>query len=44
MIDEQFRNPAIEEVHEKRMNELCMGNDPATTYFQKLEVEVKLAR
>ncbi len=38
-----FRDPAIEEVHEKRMKEMKMGGDPATVFFQKLEHEAKLA-
>ncbi len=39
----QFCDPAIEEVHEKRMGELRMGSDPAHIYFQRLEREAKLA-
>lgn len=39
---EQFRDPAIELVHEKRMGELRMGSDPAHLYFWKLEREAKL--
>ncbi len=42
-INDQFHDPAIEEVHEKKMYELRMGNNPATVYFQKLEQEAKLA-
>ncbi len=38
-----FRDPTIEEVHEKRMKEMKMGSDPATVFFQKLEQEAKLA-
>ncbi len=40
---QQFCDPAIEEVHEKKMRELRMGGDAATIYFQKLEQEAKLA-
>ncbi|PBK74574.1 hypothetical protein ARMSODRAFT_1013578 [Armillaria solidipes] len=32
----------VEEVHEKKMFDLDMGNGPATTYFQELEKEAKL--
>lgn len=42
MTKTQFYNPAIEEVHEKHINDLHMGNGAATTYFQKLEEEAKL--
>ncbi len=38
-----FRDPAVKEVHEKRMKEMKMGTDPATVFFQKLEHEAKLA-
>ncbi len=44
MFKKQFHDPAIEEVHEKRMKELKMGTDPTTVFFQKLEREAKLAR
>lgn len=40
---EQFWDPAIKLVHEKRMGEIKMGNDPAHLYFWKLEREAKLA-
>lgn len=40
---DQFRDPAIELVHEKRMCEVKMGSDPTYTFFQKLEREAKLA-
>lgn len=40
---EQFRDMAVELVHEKRMGDLKMGNDPAHLYFRKLEREAKLA-
>ncbi len=39
---EQFRDPAIELVHEKRMSETKMGSDPAHVFFRKLEREAKL--
>ncbi len=39
----QFCDPAIEEVHKKRMKELKMGVDPTMVFFQKLEQEAKLA-
>ncbi len=42
ITETQFRDPAIEEVHKKCMFNLRMGNS-ATTYFQKLEEEAKLA-
>ncbi len=42
-VKKQFCDSAIKEVHEKRMNELRMGSNPATVYFQKLEQEAKLA-
>ncbi len=38
-----FRDPAIEEEHDKRMRNMKMANDPATVFFQKLEIEAKLA-
>lgn len=40
---EQFHDPAVEEVHKKKMKELKMGSDTATVYFQKLEREASLA-
>ncbi len=40
---EQFRDPAIELVHEKRMGELRMNNNPTHIYFRKLKREAKLA-
>ncbi len=40
---EQFRNPAIELVHKKRMGEIKMGTDPAHVYFRKLKRGAKLA-
>ncbi len=42
MVNTQFRDPAVEEVHEKRMFDLRMGNGTATAYFQRLEEEAKL--
>ncbi len=39
----QFWDPAIEEVHEKWMREMHMGNDPVHIYFCRLEQEAKLA-
>ncbi len=44
MMEAQFHDPAIEEVHEKRMNDLCMGNGATTIYFQRLEEKAKLMR
>lgn len=41
---EQFHDPTIKEVYEKRMGELKMAGDVATVYFQKLKREAKLAR
>ncbi len=43
IINAQFWDPAIEEVHEKHMYDLHMKNNPVTTYFQRLEEEAKLA-
>ncbi|SJL06741.1 uncharacterized protein ARMOST_10083 [Armillaria ostoyae] len=43
LINEQFCDPAIEEVHKKKMFNLQMGNGAATTYFQELERLAKLA-
>ncbi|SJK98310.1 uncharacterized protein ARMOST_01575 [Armillaria ostoyae] len=37
-VNDQFRDPAAMEVQEKKMFDLRMGNGPATTYFQELEV------
>ncbi|PBK64750.1 hypothetical protein ARMSODRAFT_978977 [Armillaria solidipes] len=42
-IVERFSDPAVMEVHKKKMFELRMGNGAATTYFQELEVEVTKA-
>ncbi len=42
LIRERFRDPAVEEVHEKRMGELKMTGT-AVQFFQKLEREAKLA-
>ncbi|SJL10441.1 uncharacterized protein ARMOST_13827 [Armillaria ostoyae] len=44
MLNEQFRDPATEEVQEKKMFDLRMGTGAATTYFQELERLTKLAR
>ncbi len=38
-----FRDPAVEEVHKKRMKEMKMSGNPATIFFHKLEHEAKLA-
>ncbi len=38
-----FRDPTVEEEHEKRLKNMKMGGDPATIFFQKLEREAKLA-
>ncbi len=43
MTEAQFQDPTIEKVHEKCMFDLCMGNEVATAYFQRLEEEAKLA-
>ncbi len=43
IFKKRFRDPAIEEVHEKRMKELRMGADSTMVFFQKLEQEAKLA-
>ncbi|PBK60278.1 hypothetical protein ARMSODRAFT_1026678 [Armillaria solidipes] len=43
LVNAQFRDPAVEEVHEKKMFDLQMGKGPATHYFQELEKEAKLA-
>ncbi len=42
LVREQFRDPAIELVHEKRMGELRMTG-PAYLFFRKMEREAKLA-
>ncbi|PBK75387.1 hypothetical protein ARMSODRAFT_1012847 [Armillaria solidipes] len=42
LLKQQFCDPAIKEVHGKKMYELQMGNGPATVYFQELEKEAKL--
>ncbi len=42
LIRARFRDPAVEEVHEKRMGELKMTGT-AVQFFQKLEREAKLA-
>ncbi len=42
LVKERFRDPAVEEVHEKRMGELKMTGT-ATHFFQRLEREAKLA-
>ncbi len=39
----QFSDPAVMELHEKRMKEMKMGSDAATVFFQNLEIEAKLA-
>ncbi len=41
-VREQFRDPAIELIHEKRMGELRMTG-PAYLFFRKMEREAKLA-
>ncbi len=41
-LKDRFRDPAVEEVHEKKMGELKMTGT-ATQFFQKLEREAKLA-
>ncbi|SJL18927.1 uncharacterized protein ARMOST_22529 [Armillaria ostoyae] len=43
LLTAQYRDPAVEEVHEKKMFELRMENGAATTYFQELEKLAKLA-
>lgn len=43
LVRERFHDPAIEEVHEKKMRELKMADDSAPLYFQKLERKAKLA-
>ncbi len=42
LVCEQFRDPAIELVHEKKMGELCMTG-PAYLFFRQMECEAKLA-
>ncbi|SJL06613.1 uncharacterized protein ARMOST_09955 [Armillaria ostoyae] len=37
------QDPAVEEVHEKKMFDLQMGNGPTTHYFQELETQAMLA-
>ncbi|PBK71773.1 hypothetical protein ARMSODRAFT_1016761 [Armillaria solidipes] len=43
LLNAQFRDPTVEEVHKKRMFDLWMGNGAANSYFQELEKEAKLA-
>ncbi|SJL17461.1 uncharacterized protein ARMOST_21012 [Armillaria ostoyae] len=43
LLAQNFHDPASEELHEKRMFDLCMGKGPAITYFQELEMEAKKA-
>ncbi|PBK60937.1 hypothetical protein ARMSODRAFT_1026027 [Armillaria solidipes] len=43
MLTTQFRDPAIEIVHECKMFEVRMGKNPASQFFYKLEKEAKLA-
>ncbi len=43
LVREQFHDPAIELVHEKKMSELRMTG-PAYLFFQQMEREAKLAR
>ncbi len=42
MVREQFRDPAIELVHEKKMGKLRMTG-PAYLFFRQMEREAKLA-
>ncbi len=42
LVKERFRDPAVEEVHEKKMGELKMTGT-AIHFFQRLEREAKLA-
>ncbi len=42
LVREQFCDPAIELVHEKKMGELCMTG-PAYLFFRRMEREAKLA-
>ncbi|PBK59533.1 hypothetical protein ARMSODRAFT_982941 [Armillaria solidipes] len=44
LLEQQFCDPAVKEVHKKKMYKLQMGNGPATVYFQEIEKEAKLAR
>ncbi|SJL15410.1 uncharacterized protein ARMOST_18907 [Armillaria ostoyae] len=37
-VNNQFRDPAAMEVQEKKMFDLRMGKNPATSFFQELEV------
>ncbi len=43
MVREQFHDPAIELIHEKKMGELRMTG-PAYLFFRQMEREAKLAR
>ncbi len=38
-----FRDSTVEEQHDKRMQTMKMGSNPATIFFQKLEIKAKLA-
>ncbi|SJL08317.1 uncharacterized protein ARMOST_11680 [Armillaria ostoyae] len=42
MLTAQFRNPAVEEVHKRKMFKVCMGKNPAAQFFYELEKEAKL--
>ena len=42
LVQTQFSDPTIEQVHEKCMFKLWMSNNPTTTFFQKLEIQAKL--
>ncbi|SJL04216.1 uncharacterized protein ARMOST_07577 [Armillaria ostoyae] len=44
LLNEQFRDPATEEVQEKKMFDLRMATGNATSYFQELEKLAKLTR
>lgn len=43
MVRKQFRDPAIELIHEKRLLELKIGSGAAYLFFRRIEREAKLA-
>ncbi|SJL01326.1 uncharacterized protein ARMOST_04646 [Armillaria ostoyae] len=44
MTREKFRDPAVKNIHKKKMYDLHMGTKTTQEYFQELEKEAKMAR
>ncbi len=42
LVNTQFQDPTVKEVHKKKMFDLQIGNGATTTYFQRLKEEAKL--